>query len=184
MISKTICLTGKAGVGKDYAADIIIEELATRGVKAKKYALSSSLKHDASAVLGCDYKDWNDREFKTKNRHVLQNLADWTKDKLGQAYYCQETLQEMNVDEQFYDVSVAVITDCRYDYEVEFFKKNTHLLEVMLIFSVDKVEGDTITHSSERGISAELISVGIVNNKDEEFKERLEKHMNKLVGEK
>jgi hypothetical protein len=166
----TIAFFGKAGAGKDYAAQLLIDKFEALGIKAKRYAFADKLKDVAAIIANCNRKLFDDRDFKNYYvydkegggiydirypmpggdfltiREFLQLLGtEAIQGTFGKNVWANIVTEEIAEDEFYGRVKVAVVTDVRFKHEYEALKRESCLFV--------KIEDPTITskdsHRSE-----------------------------------
>lgn len=162
---KLIGITGKAGSGKDTAADY----LATLGYS--KYSMAGPLKA-MLRVIGVDCDDRDTKElphpvFGVSPRHMAQTLGtEWMRDKVAQDGWIR-IAQQRWVDAQYYAAESQpgrfpglVIPDIRFPDEAAWLRKAGGTL--IHIYRPDAVA--VKDHISEKGVPYLLgIDHGVVN---------------------
>jgi len=158
---KLILLAGRIGSGKDTVADHLVE----RG--AVKIALADKLKIVTQKLINIFYNenipltDFYDREAKERDRggytirHLLQQVgSEVFRETLHENIWC-ETL---NIP----DAAVVIITDCRRQNEIDYFKKRyPDVVSIRLVRSTCIIS----THQSEAYID-ELNTDYVIYNND------------------
>jgi hypothetical protein len=113
---KLIAIAGVARSGKDTLCQMLIDEFASRGLKAKRFALADELKKELYPFImenfGVDVYTM-DGEIKEIIRPILVAHGG-ARRKLSKGKYWTGKMDEKLAKE---DCDVAIITDCRYtDY--------------------------------------------------------------------
>lgn len=146
MVNFVIGITGKAGSGKDTFAEMLMEGQAN----CRRAGLADALKSDIAGLLNCDPQLFY-AQSKTKEalRPLLQQYGDAQKYLHGNDYWSQRLYNSLE------DVAggEAIITDIRYDYEVEFARKNYDKFFLIQIIRQDHEGTQHSNHSSEQGLS-------------------------------
>lgn len=163
-----IGLHGKAGAGKDTAAEMLqsfLPEGSTRTV-----AFATPLKEAAKAKFGLS--DWqvNTQEGKKElvpalGKTVRQLLelegTESTRHVYGDNFWIWRMSQE--VDKAFKEnTKVFIITDVRFENEAQFVRDNGGL-----VFQIDRElekELATVSHASAQPLPRELVDISIDNN--------------------
>jgi hypothetical protein len=151
-----IGLTGKARSGKDTAA----AQLVKNGFE--HYWFSKPMKDACKAIFGWtdehlygELKEVVDKRFGVSPRQALQTLGtEWGRDCVSKSLWVDIAKIKMQ------DADNIVISDLRFDNEAE-------AIRDMGGYVVEIVRGDVIqvnSHTSESGISKDLISCTIKNN--------------------
>lgn len=153
-----ILITGKAGSGKSTLA-AIFEEYGFKNV-----ALADKLKEFAYKcfqVFGVkidSLKDLYEQSTKTRYRTYLQKLGtECFRETFGNNFWCDVLVNEIR------DVPNVVISDIRYENEIEFFKKRFECVVVKIVRKNNILTDSQQHHSSEAGIKDELCDI-ILNN--------------------
>jgi len=152
-----IGLTGKAGTGKDTAADYLVNR---HGFA--KLSFATALKRGLNAMFGFSMKQWDDREWKEtvlpelgkSPRQLAQTLGtEWGRQLVKQDLWPSLAMAEA------VGMTNAVLTDVRFDNEAHAVN-NEHGYVIRIERNVQAVA----EHSSETGISAHLVADTIINN--------------------
>lgn len=153
-----ILITGKAGSGKSTLATIF-EEYGFKNV-----ALADKLKeftYKCFQVFGVkidSLKDLYEQLTKTRYRTYLQKLGtECFRETFGDDFWCDVLINEIK------DVPNVVISDIRYENEIEFFKKRFECVVVKIVRKNNILTDSQQHHSSEAGIKDELCDI-ILNN--------------------
>lgn len=178
-----IGLHGKAGAGKDTAAEML-QSFLPEG-STRRAAFATPLKEAAKMKFGLS--DWhvNTQEGKRElvpalGRTVRQLLelegSEATRDVYGATFWIWRMSQE--VDKAFKEnIKVFIITDVRFENEAQFVRDNGGL-----IFQIDREleqELATVSHASAQPLPPHLVNIFVPNNgtiKD------LEKEVKDLAG--
>ncbi len=142
-------ITGKAGSGKDSIGAVLRD--------SHDFALASfayPIKKCIADLLGVDYKQWEDREWKETElpiygcspRHLAQTLGtQWGRRCIDQSIWINLCLEKLKWEK----LGAAAITDVRFENEATAIR-----LEGGYIIHVHRAETDTVLteHASERGI--------------------------------
>lgn len=153
-----IGLTGKARSGKDTVAEHL-----NIAHSFHHYWYSKPMKDALRVVFGWnddhlygDLKEVKDKRYDVSPRVALQTLGtEWGRDCIGKDIWINRAKAEMAVHENI------VISDCRFDNEAIAIRE-------MGGYVIRVVRGDAqevAAHTSESGISPELISFDIENNR-------------------
>lgn len=109
-----VLISGKMGVGKTTAANMVVGKLKDSEVDVKKLSLASTLKEIATL-----YMFW-DGEKDADGRELLQTLGD-----VGRKYFknvwCR-CLEEREILSKTFPPNIIVIDDWRYPNELAYFK--------------------------------------------------------------
>lgn len=159
---KLIGLTGFAGSGKDTLADSLIELFGFT-----KYSLANPIKRGIETLFSLDSGIW-DRHRKEEvipflgvsPRRLAQTLGtEWGREIVGDDVWLKAAeayIREHDPDEE----RAWVIPDVRFDNEAAWVRAHGGLVVHIERPNVRAVE----THSSESGVSADLIDLSIVND--------------------
>lgn len=181
-----IGISGKAGSGKDTAADMILSELGKKNLICEKYSMATPLKTVAKFVFGLTEEEVSTQEGKKSfnpncygksNREILQLLGTeafrdvfdsevWVDYADRYTRTATQNISPTNSIKQWEDygctpmvtknVEVFVIPDIRFKNEADWVKKNGVLLQINRPGLVSITEGG---HSSESliGIDPDFI---------------------------
>ena len=166
---RIIGLTGKAGSGKDTAADYLVN---TRGWV--KTAFAKPLKDMCIQYLGLSEEDVYTQEGKMRynsfwgmtNREILQKVGT-DAFRNGFNYETWVKITEIQVKKMLEEGKKVVISDCRFDNEAEMIERLGGIVfEIKRNDNQFELIGDEKSHISESGINKKLITEEIDNNKD------------------
>ncbi len=142
---KIICICGKAGSGKDTVAEMIEKTLTDFKVRVKRIALADSIKKSLSETFKIPISYFYDRDLKEKPiatlnyvtpRKLMQQFGtDFAQPLLGKTVWCQVLHHEITMDGYggARPPEVYIITDLRFEHELEYFKKNFDDVEFIFI---------------------------------------------------
>jgi hypothetical protein len=166
-----IGLAGEARVGKDTAADFLIQEHWFEPI-----SFATPIKRGVQSAFGLDPDKPNENreailsDYGFSKRQLYQMFGtEFGRDMLGDDIWikvAQRTLnniiyQEENNPGLFTDSKGIVFTDVRFDNEAEFIKRNGgHIIKIERTVNMPRVN----PHCSEDGINPNLITTTIVNN--------------------
>ena len=144
---KIYVLSGKAGSGKTLLSTMIEDIYFKKGKKSISLAYASYLKEYAKNVLG-----WDGNED-TKPREFLQQVGvELIKTHIDEHMLVNRVVEDVKVYSYFYDV--IIITDARFEDEINYIKDNFENVSVI------RVEGkrergltkDQKEHKTETGL--------------------------------
>ena len=150
---KIIGLTGKAGVGKDTAADYLVEKYGFR-----KYSLAGPLKEMLKVIgVSCDNRETKELPhpvFGVSPRRMAQTLGtEWMRDRVatdGWLRLADQFIRDFKEfaanDKNVPEVHGVVFSDVRFENEAEFIRARGTLVHV-----VRKAEA-VAEHASEAGV--------------------------------
>ena len=141
--TKIYILSGKSGSGKDTVASMIHELLL--GKKVISLAYASYLKMYAKEILGWDGNSPKPREF-------LQQLGvELIKNKIDDKMLINRIIEDIKVYNYFYDV--IIITDARFESEIEDIKSNfSNVTVIHLSERENKLTEEQKKHATEVGL--------------------------------
>lgn len=160
-----VAICGKAGSGKDTAARILSEMLSFTRI-----AFADPLK-EALAIIANEpveyYHDNAKKEeicplFNMTRREAMQKFGtEAVRGVLGDNIWLERALQSIKTLQETRGRSRYVVTDCRFDNEARALKEHG-----AIIVEIERPDHapQTPKHSSERGISPELVDYIIVND--------------------
>lgn len=123
---KIYILTGKAGSGKNVAASIIKEYYELNNIKTIELAYASYLKEYIKKIT-----NWDGNE-QTKPRELLQQLGvELIKNNIKKNLLIERITDDIKVYSYFFDV--IIITDARFEEEIEEIKKISDKVTVINI---------------------------------------------------
>ena len=123
---KIYILTGKAQSGKNISANIIKEYYENNKKKAVIISYAKYLKDYAKEIINWDCKE------ETKPRELLQQLGvELIKNKINKNMLINRIKEDIKVYEYFFDV--IIISDARFDSEIEEIKKENKNITVIKI---------------------------------------------------
>jgi hypothetical protein len=184
---KYICIVGKKGVGKDTFANLLVQELSMFGTRANTYALATPIKENLINMFGCDRDIFYDPLAKEVPQKALYGVTprvamqkfgtEFAQGVFGKFIWCDMLIKHLESEKRYVDV--AIITDVRFEHELEAFRK----LDADVIFvnrdvtCFDKPEHrmgfkwlkkfyKKDTHISEAGLSHLKVSYDRVINND------------------
>lgn len=153
-----ILITGKAGSGKSTLAEIFKE------YGFKNVALADKLKEFTYKCLKVfdvkidSLKDLYEQSTKIHYRTYLQKLGtECFRETFVDDFWCNVLMNDIK------DVSNVVISNIRYENEIEFFKKHFECVVVKIVRKNNILTDSQLHHSSETGIKDELCDV-VLNN--------------------
>ena len=154
-----ILITGKAGSGKSTLAAIFEEH------GFKNVALADKLKeftYKCLQVFGIkidSLKDLYEQSTKTQYRTYLQKLGtECFRETFGDDFWCDVLMNDIR------DAPNVVISDIRYENEIEYFKQRFECVVVKIVRNNSILTDSQQHHSSEIGIRDELCDVILNNN--------------------
>ncbi len=152
-----IGLTGKAGTGKDTAADYLVNR---HGFA--KLSFATALKRGLNAMFGFSMKQWDDREWKETVLHEIgkspRQLAQTLGTEWGRQLVKQDLWPSLAMAEAI-GMTNAVLTDVRFDNEGE------AVLEAGgYVLQLERTVEAVAEHSSEKGIRSQLVWQVVPNN--------------------
>ena len=180
-----IAFHGKAGSGKDTAAQYIISRFGEDLVR--QFAFADPLKRVVMRTHGLSEKEVYDpvlKEIMTKGtpvtpRHLLQSVGTIMREEIGPNVFVDAVSTKIASTKK----PIVVVSDLRYPNEAEFVRGQGGL--VVHLNRPDH-SGTTLTsHSSEQPLPAELVDLFIENDKDlATFFDRLETALSKSIENK
>ena len=139
---KIYILTGKAGSGKNVAASIIKEYYEQNNVKAIELAYASYLKEYIKKIT-----NWDGNE-QTKPRELLQQLGiELIKNNIKKNLLIERITDDIKVYSYFFDV--IIITDARFEEEIEEIKK---ISDKVTVINIEGKEND-LTEQQKKHIT-------------------------------
>lgn len=165
---RIIGLAGKAGAGKDTAADYLVT---TRSYE--KHAFADPLKNGVAALFGISMEHLNDP--------VMKEMIDpvWRKTPRHLLQWLGTDVLRRDISNQFFLVSMArtieesksdtiVISDVRFDDEALFIKQlGGHIFKIERPGYDNGMSSGSQAHASERGISPSLVDRVLKNSTTE-----------------
>jgi hypothetical protein len=156
-----IGLTGKAGAGKDSVADYLV---AAHGFI--KLSFASPIKAGLNAMFGWTDEDWANRAWKERVQPLLGKSPRQLAQTLGTEWGRQTVYNDIWVDATLTAAprfKRVVIADVRFDNEAEAILAQTG----SAVFDVQRhTAPEVAAHSSEGGVSFNLITDAIMNTSD------------------
>lgn len=157
MVNKVILISGKAGVGKNTLANEYAKKAEENGQKVRIYSFAGHIKKCAK-----DYFGWDGKKDR-KGRQLLIDLGNHFRS--YNPHYLIRIVEEQMLKDFKNDDGVAIITDCRFDNEVSYFKIFPHYKKNKPTVLSVKIERDFETRltveqqqdPTEQGISTYLI---------------------------
>jgi len=174
MSIKLIGITGKAGSGKDTAADYIAEKYGYR-----KYNLADPIKKALNAMFGWDMSYWDDREWKetilpkigVSPRVLAQTLGtEWGREIINEQIWLHIAEDLVESVAHSHSHNGVVIPDLRFDNEALWMKNLSDTKPYVDNYKIVKIERsdidyvDNTKHSSESGVSSTFIDNFVNNN--------------------
>lgn len=152
-----ICITGKAGAGKDTLAALLKDRIVGPRIRL---SLADTLKTQASKMLDEPVASFYNRDVKENYRTFLQGLGDARKAQCGNFYWVNCLLDDLQLCNGY----TVIVPDARFDYEVQ--KLAEHYKNVIVVEVVSNTLGTTVhsNHSSENGLDRSLITHTIYND--------------------
>jgi len=158
-----IGLTGKAGCGKDTAAEGLQYHL-----NFHRFAFADPIKEMVATLLGVSVTKWEDREWKetpllsfgVSPRRMAQTLGtEWGRS-LDKDFWVKTLEHRLYNRASMVHHSRVVITDVRFDNEAEWIVSRGGIIIEVVRPGATAVEA----HASELGIHPNLIDFPIYNN--------------------
>lgn len=110
-----ILISGKAGCGKDTAADHMVDVLNKNNQKTMKIAFANYLK-----FLAKQYFNWNGEKDDT-GRTLLQQLGtDVVRNQYNRDFWVNNVVDIIEVAKNFFDYQHFIISDWRFENEFSF----------------------------------------------------------------
>jgi hypothetical protein len=152
MYNKTlvILLSGRAGSGKSYCADLLIKNFKDMGLNVIKDSFARGIKEVAKKYIGWDgVKD-------EKGRTLLQNLGT----EVGRAYnedcWVEYMLSSL-INTPNYPYDVIIVDDWRFPNEYEYFKDDPFYsifkIRIIPIITTEYLLHECKNHISEHALS-------------------------------
>lgn len=175
MSINVISIAGRAGSGKDTAADYLVSNR-----NYIKYNLALPIKKALNAMFGWSMDLWENREWKEtviprygkSPRFMAQTLGtEWGREWITPEIWllmAEEFIESISAN--YENCEGVVIPDLRFDNEAEFLKHklrhNDHVNKtaVFEIWRYDVIKIDNYYHSSENGVSDFYTDEFIRNN--------------------
>lgn len=177
---RVICISGKAGAGKDTAAQLMACELTQRGKKVLTIHLADLLKHICKRCF-----NWNGVKDE-KGRTLLQYIGTDIIRKHNPDYWVNFVVDVLTMFPGEWDY--VFIPDCRFPNEVERLKEHEDLWNVTTLNITGNITKSELTseqreHPSETALDGFKFDYEIANNGTIwELKEELIKLPDKLEG--
>jgi hypothetical protein len=166
---RLIAFTGKAGSGKDTAADFV-----ARAFGARRYAFAEPLKRALNAMMGWSPLNWEDRQWKEAAHPVLGCSPRFLAQTLGTEWgrktvhpnlwvYMAEIEWLRLIEDAtstFGPLPALVISDCRFVNEAHWARSRGGAVIEIVRPGVTPVAA----HASEAGVPAELINHTVLND--------------------
>ena len=165
-----IGLHGKAGSGKDFAADYLCEigDFEKTSFAKPLYDMINCIGFNASSSMNREEKESEDNFLDTSIRKLTQTLGtEWGRELIDKDIWLKV------IDKQI-RFGNFVISDVRFDNEAEMIV-NKHKGFVINIIGLDNKYEISTSHKSEHGIKEEYIFTTIVNDYTDNFKKLLDK---------
>ena len=108
---RVILIAGKAGSGKSYLGNCLVEFAKSRGLRALQTEYSKYIKLYAREILGYDGQREN------KPRTFLQETGVFLRKQFGEDFFVKRMLEDFSVYENYVDL--VVISDVRLKQEIE-----------------------------------------------------------------
>lgn len=162
---------GRAGAGKDTAADSVDDAIKLAFVKPLKDAAKILFNFTDEQLYDNKLKEVIDKKWNNSPREILQWLGtDVLRNDISEDFFLIHMKQRI---ENVYDIyDIIIISDCRFPNEAEFIRNIGGV--VIEITRDDANEGGTehSEHISEQKLPRDLVDYVIENNgtKDELFK--------------
>ena len=161
---KIIGIAGRAGAGKDTAADYLV-----RLFGYEKHAFAGPLKRGVSELFGIPLAVLNDRTLKEREdevwgrtpRHLLQWLGtDVLRKQISNEFFLVSMARSIAES----DKNRIVISDVRFDDEARFIRQlGGTIIQIKRPGYENGLSGRSKAHASEQGISSYLVDRVIFN---------------------
>lgn len=163
-------ITGKAYAGKDTSAEFlvtILEQLFPHR-QIVRMSFANELKNQCAWATGLPRAWFDDPLYKESLRPLMQWWGDFKKDELlgGHQNYWNDIIYEHICELD--DDAIVIISDARYDFEVSYFKERMKTICIR-VEAINPTKTTTASHSSELGISDELIDYTVFNNHNDPY---------------
>jgi len=166
-----IGITGKARCGKD----TMVEEYFKRPDHplAQRFAFADAVKHSCAAVFGepvgkfYEHKEEISERWGISYREMLQKLGtEFARDLISKDFWVNRLNEKIQSSPT--SIRLGFVTDVRFNNEANWIHSCGGAVIELLREGVLSLEGTEAEHSSEDGISPDLIDYRIMNNTDVE----------------
>ena len=159
---KLIGFTGAAGAGKDTAASGLID------AGWKKVSFADPIKEALNVMMGWDMSDWDNREWKENENHLVGRSPRYMAQTLG-TEWGRDTIHPdiwITLGLERAQGQPTVIPDVRFDNEAKaIHAAGGKLIEIVRPDNPFAISGG---HASEGGVDRQYITHTIVNDGDVE----------------
>jgi len=159
-----ILISGKAGCGKDTAADHIVDVLNKNNQKTMKIAFANHLKYLAKQYFG-----WNG-EKDAAGRSLLQTLGtDLIRNQYNEDFWVDNVADIIEIAKNFFDYQHFIISDWRFINEVNFIETIFGYLKIIKV-RIERPQYDKILneeqekHPSENDLDGFNFDYILINN--------------------
>ncbi len=158
---KVVLVAGRAGSGKTYLGEKIVEIAKSKNIRALQTEYSKYIKMYASEILGYDGSREN------KPRKFLQDTGSFIRETLDDAhFFTRRMLEDFRIYEHYFDI--VVVSDVRLIRELEDIKNSKYqdvvTIKVENSNSVYSLSEEEKNHITEKELADYLDFDYIVNN--------------------
>ncbi|GIU69791.1 MAG: hypothetical protein KatS3mg002_1027 [Candidatus Woesearchaeota archaeon] len=160
-IKLVLLISGKAGVGKDFISDKIIEysKNVNPEIKILKIAYADLLK-----FYLLKYFNW-DGQKNLEGRKLLQHIGTDVIRKKYKNYWVKHVYRTIKALDNFFDM--AIVTDCRFYNEINFWKdKNIPIITLRIDGQSTLLDSELKSHSSETELDNYNFDIYYYNHKN------------------
>ena len=178
IMTKFLCLSGKAQHGKDTSAELILAKITETGKKAVIIHYADLLKHLCTKYFG-----WNGEKDEA-GRTLLQRVGTDVVRKKEPDYWVNFVLGLVNLFQDEWDY--VIIPDCRFPNEILTLKKSgyptTHVRVIRPNFDNGLTE-EQQNHISETALDNFPADITLINTSLNGLKRSIDKRLEKLLSE-
>lgn len=138
---KIILIAGKAGSGKTYLGEKIVEMAKKKNLRAFQTEFSKYIKLYAWEILDYDGKSQKPRKF-------LQDMGSFMRE-YDDYFFTRRMVEDFHVYEKYFDL--VVISDVRLRREIEEIKKGNNIVKTVKV--VNKMPNDILTEEEKNHIT-------------------------------
>lgn len=163
---KVICISGKAGHGKDYTAELLKEEL-----EKKNYSVLITHNADLLKFICTNYFGWNG-EKDEEGRNLLQYIGTDVFREQNEDFWVEFIFTMLVMSPVQWDF--VIVSDCRFPNEIQYYREggmfNTTHIKVQRNNYESELTEEAQNHESETALDNISPDILMINDGTDEYK--------------